>query len=669
MSTLAERREAMVAQQIVGRGVRDERVLSAMRTVPRELFVPATLREFAYEDTPLPIEAGQTISQPYIVALMAEALELQPGDRVLEVGAGSGYAAAVLGAVAAEIYTIERHQELAELARERLAFLGYDTIEVLHGDGTEGWRDRAPFDAIVVAAGGPEVPRSLLDQLTIGGRLVIPVGDSPRTQELLRVRRVGQHEFDRESLGKVQFVPLIGTEGWAADGTAHVSARREPGPLRIEGAERQQLAHLAAKHCEPFEDIEHASLDKLLARIGDSRVVLIGEATHGTSEFYRMRARITRELILHRGFNVVAIEADWPDGRAVDRHVRHQSGTRLRGPAFSRFPTWMWRNRETRQFVDWLSAHNHEVGSPADQVSMHGLDLYSLHSSIGVVLDYLDRVDPVAAETARVRYGCFSPWESDPATYGRAAVSGAIAKCEDEVVDTLVSLLRKRIDYSRQDGEDFFDAERNAAVVRDAERYYRVMYAGSRESWNLRDQHMFSTLRAVIEHRGQGSRAVVWAHNSHVGNAIATEMGARGELSLGQLARETYDEAAYLIGFGTHQGTVAAASNWDEAVEFMRVRPSHADSYERICHTSAVPRFLLPLRSADRELREGLGMPHLERAIGVIYRPDTEIVSHYFHASLPMQFDEYIWFDETEALHPLEAHEVAGVPETYPFGL
>jgi protein-L-isoaspartate(D-aspartate) O-methyltransferase len=213
---LAERREAMVVQQIVCRGVRDERLLSAMRTVPRHLFVREALREFAYEDRPLPIEAGQTISQPYIVALMAEALELQPDGRVLEVGAGSGYAAAVLAEMAAEVYAIERHEELAELARERLASLGYD-IEVLHGDGTEGWPDRAPFDAIVVAAGGPDVPPSLLEQLRIGGRLVIPVGDTPRTQELIRVRRVGQHEFDRESLGRVQFVPLIGTEGWAPD--------------------------------------------------------------------------------------------------------------------------------------------------------------------------------------------------------------------------------------------------------------------------------------------------------------------------------------------------------------------------------------------------------------------------------------------------------------------
>jgi len=666
MVAFAEQRERMVERQIVSRGVRDARVLAAMRAVPRENFVPETTREFSYQDAPIPIEEGQTISQPYIVAVMIEALGLAPGDRVLEIGAGSGYVAAVLSRIAREVFAIERYESLADLARERIRELGYDNVEIRHGDGTLGLPEHAPYDAIIVAAGAPSIPDSVLRQLEVGGRLVIPVGDDLRTQELLCVRRTGEHEFERESLGRVRFVPLIGSEGWALDGVP-IAPQRARRPLLITPPKRKRLSGLIAEHCEPFEEIEEADLGPLLERIGQARVVLIGEATHGTSEFYRMRARITRALIRRRGFNIVGIEGDWPDARMIDRYVREHGGAPLQAATFSRFPTWMWRNRETRRFVDWLAEHNANAGA---QVSVHGLDLYSLYSSIGAVLDYLDRVDPAAAADARVRYGCLSPWEMDPAMYGRAVASGRIAGCEEEVVGMLTDLLERRAAYVAQDGDAFFDAERNAAVVRAAERYYRIMYYGSRDSWNLRDRHMFETLESILAHRGDDAKAVVWAHNSHVGNAAATEMGARGEFNIGQLARETYGNGAYLMGFGTDHGTVAAASNWGEPVQFMTVRPSHADSYERLCHESRVPAFLLPLREpASSDVREELLAPHLERAIGVIYRPETELLSHYFQAALPLQFDEYIWFDETSAVHPLEAHDLVGVPETYPFGL
>lgn len=497
----------------------------------------------------------------------------------------------------------------------------------------------------------------------------MPVGKEPRGQELVRIRRTAEHEYQQDSLGRVQFVPLIGSEGWSMEGKPVKSVRARK-PLRIVPPQRQHLSKLIAQHCEPFEDIEKADVDGLLERIGQARIVLMGEATHGTSEFYRMRARITRELITRKGFNIVTIEGDWPDTTIIDRHIRRWRGEPLRRPAFSRFPTWMWRNRDMHRFVDWLAEHNNNVTDQERMVSIHGLDLYSLYNSIGTVLDYLDRVDPQAAAKARVRYGCFSPWEMDPATYGRAAITGQKKDCEDEAVATLKDLLDQHIAYRTHDGESLFDAERNANVVRDAEQYYRVMYQGSRESWNLRDQHMFDTLQSVLAHRGGGAKAVVWAHNSHVGNAAATEMGMRGEFNIGQLARETYGTSAYLIGFGTDHGIVAAASNWDEPVEYKTVRPSHADSYERLCHESEVSTFLLPLRKSDStSIWKALLNPHLERAIGVIYRPDTELLSHYFQAALPAQFDEYIWFDETNAVQPIPTHEVNGMPDTYPFGL
>ena len=561
----------MVERQIEARGVHDERTLQAMRSVPRERFVPADLAEFAFEDAPLPIEEGQTISQPYVVALMIEALELQPDDRMLDVGLGSGYAAAVAARIVREVRGVERFAVLAELARERLERLGFDNVHVRCGDGTLGWPEHAPYDAILVSAGGPDVPPSLTRQLAIGGRMVIPVGADPRTQELVRLRRIAEDHWEQESLGRVQFVPLVGSEGWTADGMP-VPSRRARRPLRIEPPRARSLSALIARCAEPFADLDEARLGPLLERIGHARVVLIGEATHGTSEFYRLRARITDHLIRRCGFTVVAIEGDWPDVRSIDGYVRRHDRPFLRTPAFSRFPTWMWRNEETRLFVDRLAAHNEHL-EPEHQVSVHGLDIYSLNNSIGAVLEYLERVDPVAAEAARVRYACFSPWELDPATYGRAASGGRIQSCEAEAVATAVSLLEKRLEYVRSGGESWFDAERNAAVVREAERYYRAMYRGSRESWNLRDRHMFDTLRAVMHHRGPGTRAVVWAHNSHVGNAAATEMGVRGELNIGQLAREHFGLDAFLIGFGTHEGTVAAASNWNEPMQVMRVRP------------------------------------------------------------------------------------------------
>jgi protein-L-isoaspartate(D-aspartate) O-methyltransferase len=272
---------------------------------------------------------------------------------------------------------------------------------------------------------------------------------------------------------------------------------------------------------------------------------------------------------------------------------------------------------------------------------------------------------------ARARYGCLTPWQSDPAAYGRAALSGRYRECEDEVVAMLSDLLAQRQRYVLHDGERFVDAVQNAHLVANAERYYRVMYYGASESWNLRDEHMFSTLRLLLETRGRGTRAVVWAHNSHVGDAAATDMRARGQTNLGELCRRAWGDGVYVVGFGTHTGTVAAARDWDEPMEVRQVTPSVAGSYERVCHDGQLPCFLLALRrgQAAAGVREGLDAARLERAIGVVYRPETELASHYFRARLPGQFDEYVWFDTTRAVTPLGTTELAGAPETYPFGL
>ncbi len=653
VADLTERHRRMVDDHIAARGIHSAPVLAAMRKVPREKFLPASLREFAYDDSPLPIEGGQTISQPYIVALMADALGLKGGERVLEIGTGSGYAAAVLAEIAGEVYTIERIGQLAEKAGATLADLGYNNVHVLHSDGTRGWPEHAPYDAIVVAAGGPKVPESLKRQLKIGGRLVIPIGTDPRVQELVRVTRVSEDEYRQADLADVRFVPLVGQEGWAPE---------EKRPRRA--AKPKAIADLA----EPFASVADADLAPLLRRIGDARVVLLGEATHGTSEFYRMRDRISRALITQKGFRFVAIEADWPDAARVDHYVRHLEFPPSEWTAFARFPVWMWRNREFRAFVDWLRQHN-AGEKPERRAAFHGLDLYSLHDSIRAVLKYLDEIDPATAKVARERYGCLTPWQTDPATYGHAALTGQYPSCEEGVVQMLKDLLDKRRTYAEHDGERFLDAVQNARLVTNAERYYRIMYYGSRASWNLRDGHMFETLKTLLAFYGPDSKAIVWAHNSHLGDAQATEMFARGEHNIGHLCRKEFGEACYAVGFGTDHGTVAAASDWDGPMEIKNVRPAIAQSYERLFHEAGVKNLMLGLRGHAAKPAGELSKPRLERAIGVIYRPETELASHYFQAVLPRQFDEYIWLDETKAVSPFAAAEIEGFPDTYPFGV
>ncbi len=695
MTELERARTRMLEVHLAGRGITDPRLLAAFRGVPREEFVPSELAEFAYDDTPLPIGEGQTISQPYIVALSLEALGLQPGDRVLEVGTGSGYAAAILSRVVREVYTIERVPSLADSARRRLARLGFTNVVVANGDGTIGWPEKAPFDAIVVAAGGPKAPPALLAQLAVGGRLVVPVGADPSSQVLMRfTHETGEAGplYREVPLTDVRFVPLIGREGWANGATPGSRAPQvslaQRAPFATEGAERDvaapvsvappsprgdaSLVSLVREAAEPIDDIERASIDALLERIGDARVVLLGECTHGTSEFYRMRARITRELIARRGFQFVAVEADWPDAARVDDYVRGtRRRSRLEFTPFSRFPTWMWRNREIHDLVDWLRERN--AGRRDQRVGFHGLDLYSLFTSIAAVLAYLDDVDPGAARVARARYGLLTPWQRDPAAYGAAVLVGRYGSSEKAVVAMLSDTLARRLEYARKDGARFFDAAQNARLIADAEHYYRAMYYGAAEAWNLRDAHMFDTLQSLLAFHGPDSKGVIWEHNSHVGDATATEMASRGQRNIGEMCRALFGEQAYLVGFGTDHGTVAAASNWDEPMQRMRIVPSREGSYERVFHKTGVPAFALHLRAPRRTaVRDELASPLLERAIGVVYRPETELSSHYFYADLTRQFDEYVWFDETRAVRPLaEVVRAPAVelPDTYPFGL
>jgi len=418
----------------------------------------------------------------------------------------------------------------------------------------------------------------------------------------------------------------------------------------------------------------------LLDLVGDRRFVLIGEASHGTHDFYAERARITRQLIDACGFNAVAVEADWPDAYRVNRYVMGLSNDADADTAlsdFQRFPAWMWRNRDVLAFVQWLRARNDSHINPALKSRFYGLDLYSLRASMEAVVRYLDQVDPDEASRARARYSCFDHVGGEGQAYGYAlAYSGAIP-CENEVVAQLIELRRKAEGYLRRDGwvadDEFFFAEQNALPVRDAEEYYQQMYRADVSSWNLRDRHMAATLDSLAEHINHQfghAKIVVWEHNSHVGDARSTEMGSHGELNVGQLARQRYGGACALIGFTTYDGTVTASSEWGGPSERKRVRPAMTDSHESYLHGAQAGRFWLDL--TDPTVHDAMVTSRLERAIGVIYRPETERGSHYFHARLGEQFDAVIHLDHTSAVEPLERASIwdAGEPpETYPTGL
>ena len=421
---------------------------------------------------------------------------------------------------------------------------------------------------------------------------------------------------------------------------------------------------------EPLPPLDDPAFGAVFDRFAQSRIVLLGEASHGTSEFYRARAAITRRLIERHGFTIVAVEADWPDAAVVDRDVRHRPHQPTPSMPFTRFPTWMWRNTDVDGFIDFLRRHNAKK-SLGEEVGFYGLDLYNMTASITAVLAYLDRVDPKAAAVARERYACLSPWSGEPAAYGQASLTKGYALCEAPVTRILVDLLKKQLQYAQHDSAEFFDAAQNARLVADAESYYRAMYFGSHESWNQRDQHMFETLQNILAQAGPDGKAVVWAHNSHIGDARFTDMGQeRGELNIGQLCRQAYGRDAALIGFGTHTGTVAAATDWDGPMEVKTIRPSRPDSYEALCHHVGMERFLLDLRVGQHDdLRHVLAQPRLERYIGVIYRPETERWSHYSFDVLPDQYDAFAWFDETHAVTPLPTTVTPGEDETYPFGL
>ncbi len=618
---------------------------------------------------PVAHEVARRLQLP-LIWLPAAVIEV-PGRPGLAMGALVHGGVEVLDERLAEDLGIPRSAVRQEGARARLELARNSTLASLPTTATV--RERVVIlveDGMVVPA---VVEAAALSLQTLGVRRIVGAAAVCRKDVCSRIRALVD-ELICLTIPEPFIAVAEAFDGFPAVTASEVGRYLQSEQTQADRDPSKIIRTLAQRLTGDWSDY-----DRLLDGIGDARIVLLGEATHGTHEFYRERAIITRRLIQEKQFAAVAVEADWPDAYRVNRYVRGTGGDdeavdALEG--FKRFPTWMWRNADVLDFIGWLRGRN-DARRPEQRAGFYGLDLYSLRASIEAVLAYLAKVDPDAAARARRRYACFDRFDGEMQTYAYATGSGLSPSCERDVVDQLLELHRARAIYASRNGrvapDDFFFAEQNARLVRNAEEYYRTMLRGRAESWNLRDRHMASTLQDLLgflERATPGARVVVWAHNSHVGDARATSMGQQGELNLGQLVRERFGSEAVLVGFTTSRGTVTAASEWDGPAHRKEVRAPLAGSFERLFHEAGIPRFMLS-PSGEPALADLLNSPRLERAIGVLYLPATERASHYFHAHMGSQFDYVLHFDETRAVEPLErTSEWNGeLAETYPSGL
>ncbi len=643
-------KDISIEEQLKDKGIRNVLLIEAFQDIPEAFFLSENLHPYFYEDIRIEKSIEKTEPRVIVIARMLEQLEVREEESILIIGVDSVYILAVLSKIYKEVYAVETTKTYSDWALEVLKNIDVTNVYIKTGKLENGWKTKAPFNAILSASEFKEIPNTIKKQLKIGAKLLAPVGPDWAHVMLETIERTSETDYitkalrDNYFIPKPKLIPKIGTK-------VH--------------PENEIIDEIGISSI-PFITIEKFPMDGLLERIGDAKVVLLGEASHGTSEFYAMRQEITKALIEKKGFNIICAEADWSDAEQINNYVRNQYQTQDWMP-FARFPEWMWKNKEVLDFVEWLKKYNIKHNNI---IGFYGLDLYGLENSIDLVINYLQDIDPELATLAKLRYSCIMPYMSNPTVYGKLVKTQKLESCEKDVLKMLFDLLKNKNKLNHS--QAFFYAYQNATVVVDAERYYKAMYYGSAESWNLRDFHMFYTLKSLLSYYGKDSKAIVWAHNSHIGNALATEMYAKGEINIGHLCKEHFGAKSYNIGFGTHTGTVAAANNWGEAIQVMPINNSLSGSYEHLCCKTKVTNFTLPLREqhSEKNLRELLSTPRLERAIGVVYRPETELVSHYFKAVLPSQFDEYIWFNKTKAITPLETkREKVKLTDMHPFGL
>ena len=643
-------KEISITDQLKDKGIRNSLLIEAFQDIPEAFFLSENLHPYFYEDIRIEKSIEKTEPRVIVVARMLEQLEVKAEQNILIIGVDSVYILAVLSKIYKEVYAVETTKTYSDWALEVLKNIDVTNVHLKTGKLDNGWETKAPFNAILSASEFKEIPDIIKKQLKIGAKLLAPVGPDWAHVMLETIERISETEYvtkalrDNYFIPKPKLFPKIGTEVYP---------------------ENEIIDEIGISSI-PFKTINKFPIEGLLERIGDAKVVLLGEASHGTSEFYTMRQEITKALIEKKGFNLVCAEADWSDAEQINNYVRNQYQSQNWMP-FARFPEWMWKNKEVLDFVEWLKKYNTKRNNT---IGFYGLDLYGLENSIDLVINYLEDIDPDLATLAKLRYSCIMPYMSNPTVYGKLVKTQKLESCEKAVLKMLFDLLKNKNKLNHS--QAYFYAYQNATVVVDAERYYKAMYYGSAESWNLRDFHMFYTLKSLLSYYGKESKAIVWAHNSHIGNALATEMYARGEINIGHLCKEHFASKSYHIGFGTYTGTVAAAKNWGETMQVMPINDSIENSYEHLFQKTNVPNFTLPLRAehSEKKLRKFLNTPRLQRAIGVVYKPKTELMSHYFKAVLPSQYDEYIWFNKTKAITPLATKtETTKLLDVHPFGL
>jgi protein-L-isoaspartate(D-aspartate) O-methyltransferase len=639
-----------IKEQLEDKGITSSLLLKAFQDIPEAFLLSETLHPYFYEDVRIEKAFEKTEPRVIVVARMLEQLKVKEEEKILITGVDSIYILVVLSKIYKAVYTIESNETYANWALDVLKTIDITNVHIKVGKSDMGWAEKGPFDAILIASELQTVPKTIKEQLKIGAKLLVPIGPDWAHVMLQIIKRVDKEAYTSRALRDSYFIPNpkilpdIGTETY-------------PDTEIIDEIGISSL---------PFKTLKTFPMDDLLERIGDAKVVLLGEASHGTSEFYLARQEITKALIEKKGFNFVCAEADWSDAEQINNYVKNDYKSQDWMP-FARFPQWMWKNQEVLDFVEWLKKHNAKHNNT---IGFYGLDLYGLENSIDLVIKYLEDMDADLADLAKSRYACITPYMTQPSVYGKLIQNNKLVSCEKDILNMLFDLLKNKNKLNHS--QAYFYAYQNATVVVDAERYYKAMYYGSAESWNLRDFHMFYTLKSLLSYFGKASKAVVWAHNTHIGNALATEMYARGEINIGHLCKEHFGTNSYHIGFGTRTGTVAAARNWGEKMEVRSVIESVENSYEHLCHKTNVKNFTLPLRKehSHKDLREMLSTPRLQRAIGVVYRPETELMSHYFKTVLPSQFDEYIWFNKTKAIKPISTKmATTKLMDLHPFGL
>ena len=632
------------------KGITSEILLEAFKNIPEEFYLSEIIHPYFYEDVRIEKSLDKLEPRVIVIAKMLEQMGIKKAEKILIAGVDSIFVLVILSKIYDEVFSIETNETYANWSKEILKNIGVTNVTVKIGNPKVGLKNKAPFDAILIASEFEEIPENLNKQLKIGGNLLIPIGEDWSHAILELTERVSNVDYKTKTIRESYYIP-----------------RPKHFPLISKNTFLDDdIIEEIGMNAHSFKTIPEYPIEALLKRIGNAKVVLIGEASHGTSEFYRVRQEITKALIEKRGFTFVCAEADWSDAEQINNYVKNSYKQQNWMP-FVRFPQWMWKNNEVLEFTEWLKKYN---SSKDNSVGFYGLDLYGLENSIDLVVKYLEKIDPHLASIAKKRYACISPYLADPTIYGKLVLNNQLQSCEKEVIKMLFDLLKykKKLDHS----PEFFYTYQNATVVADAERYYKSMYYGSAESWNLRDLHMFYALRSLMAFHGASAKTIVWAHNSHIGNALATEMYSRGEINIGHLCKEQYGNSCYSIGFGTHHGTVAASHNWGNNMEVMNVNKSLQGSFENLCHKTHIENFTLALRESDAEesLRLLLSSPKLERAIGVIYKPKTELLSHYFQAVLSSQFDEYIWMNKTKAVTPISlSNPIPDTLDIHPFSL